>query len=139
MKAFVTGVGGQLGHDIVNELAKRGHQAVGSDIAPVYSGIADGSAVCNAPYVQLDITDAAAVERVLLAEKPEVVIHCAAWTAVDAAEEPENIPKVRAINAQGTQNIATVCKALDCKMIYISLSHNLYSSLVFFLQAFHSF
>ena len=123
MKAFVTGVGGQLGHDIVNELAKRGHQAVGSDIAPVYSGIADGSAVCNAPYVQLDITDAAAVERVLLAEKPEVVIHCAAWTAVDAAEEPENIPKVRAINAQGTQNIATVCKALDCKMIYISTDY----------------
>ena len=123
MKAFVTGVGGQLGHDIVNELAKRGHQAVGSDIAPVYSGIADGSAVCNAPYVQLDITDAAAVERVLLAEKPEVVIHCAAWTAVDAAEETENIPKVRAINARGTQNIATVCKALDSKMIYISTDY----------------
>ena len=123
MKVFVTGVGGQLGHDIVNELAKRGLQPVGSDIAPVYSGIADATAVTTAPYVQLDITDAAAVERVLAEVKPDAVIHCAAWTAVDAAEEEENVPKVRAINAQGTENIARVCKALDCKMVYISTDY----------------
>ena len=123
MKIFVTGVGGQLGHDIVNELAKRGHTPVGSDIAPMYSGIADGTAVTAAPYVQLDITDSVAVERVLRAEKPDAVIHCAAWTAVDAAEEEENIPKVRAINASGTENIARVCKDLDCKMVYISTDY----------------
>ena len=123
MKIFVTGVGGQLGHDIVNELAKRGHDSVGSDIAPVYSGIADGTAVTQAPYVQLDITDSEAVERVLMAEKPDAVIHCAAWTAVDAAEEEENIPKVRAINAAGTENIAKACRELDCKMVYISTDY----------------
>ena len=123
MKIFVTGVGGQLGHDIVNELASRGIEAVGSDIAPGYSGIQDGSAVCSAPYVQMDITDAASVERILLQVKPDGVIHCAAWTAVDLAEEKENIPKVRAINATGTQNIARVCKELDCKMVYISTDY----------------
>ena len=123
MKIFVTGVGGQLGHDIVNELASRGIAAVGSDIAPVYSGIADGSAVTSAPYVQLDITDAAAVTAVLTQVKPDAVIHCAAWTAVDAAEDPENIPKVRAINAAGTKNIAAACKALECKMVYISTDY----------------
>ena len=112
-----------MGHDIVNELAKRGHSPVGSDIAPAYSGIQDGTAVTTAPYAQLDITDAAAVEWVLTAHKPDAVIHCAAWTAVDAAEEEENIPKVRAINAQGTQNIAQVCKKLDCKMVYISTDY----------------
>ena len=123
MKIFVTGVGGQLGHDIVNELASRGIAAVGSDIAPVYSGIADGSAVTSAPYVQLDITDAAAVTAVLAQVKPDAVIHCAAWTEVDAAEDRENIPKVRAINAAGTKNIADACKTLDCKMVYISTDY----------------
>ena len=123
MKVFVTGVGGQLGHDIVNELAARGIQAVGSDIAPVYSGIADGSAVTQAPYVQLDITDAAAVTAALTEIKPDAVIHCAAWTAVDAAEEEENIPKVRAINAAGTKHIADACKTLNCKMVYISTDY----------------
>lgn len=123
MKIFVTGVGGQLGHDIVNELASRGIQAVGSDIAPQYSGIQDGTAVCSAPYVQLDITDGEAVAQVLEQVKPDGVIHCAAWTAVDLAEEAENIPKVRAINATGTQNIADACKKLDCKMVYISTDY----------------
>ena len=123
MKVFVTGVGGQLGHDIVNELHKRGIEAVGSDIAPAYSGIADGSYVTSAPYVQMDITDPLGVERVLLREKPDAVIHCAAWTAVDAAEEPENLAKVRAINAFGTKNIADCCKRLDSKMIYISTDY----------------
>ena len=123
MKVFVTGVGGQLGHDIINELYKRGHEGVGSDIAPVYSGIADGSAVATAPYFPMDITDPASVKKTITAVCPDVVIHCAAWTAVDAAEEAENIPKVRAINAAGTQNIADVCKKLDCKMVYISTDY----------------
>lgn len=123
MKVFVTGVGGQLGHDIINELYKRGHQGIGSDITPQYSGIADGSAVTTAPYYQMDITDSASVANVLQQVKPDVVIHCAAWTAVDLAEEEENICKVRAINAAGTQNIADVCKKLDCKMVYISTDY----------------
>ena len=123
MKILVTGVGGQLGHDVVNELHKRGHLAVGSDIAPTYSGIADGSAVTTAPYYPMDITDKASVQKVLTDAKPDAVIHCAAWTAVDLAEEEENIPKVRAINAGGTQNIADVCKTLDCKMVYISTDY----------------
>ena len=123
MKIFVTGVGGQLGHDLVNELHSRGLEAVGSDIAPTYSGIQDGSFVTAAPYVPLDITDPVAVENVLEQVRPDAVIHCAAWTAVDAAEEEENIPKVRAINAFGTKNIADCCKKLDCKMVYISTDY----------------
>ena len=123
MKVFVTGVGGQLGHDIVNELFSRGIAAVGSDIAPVYSGVQDDSAVTKAPYVQLDITDSKAVTNVLTEIKPDAVIHCAAWTAVDAAEDEENVQKVRLINATGTKNIADVCKVLDCKMIYISTDY----------------
>ena len=123
MKIFVTGVAGQLGHDVMNELIRRGHEGVGSDIAPQYSGIADGSAVTAAPYVPLDITDAAAVEQALTAVKPDAVVHCAAWTAVDMAEDDDKVAKVRAINAGGTANIATVCKALDCKMVYISTDY----------------
>ena len=123
MKVFVTGVGGQLGHDVMNELHKRGYEGVGSDIAPAYSGVADGSAVTTMPYVQLDITDEEAVKAVLTEVKPDVVVHCAAWTAVDMAEDDENVAKVRAINASGTQNIADVCKNLGCKMIYISTDY----------------
>ena len=123
MKIFVTGVAGQLGHDVMNELIRRGHEGVGSDIAPQYSGIADGSAVTAAPYVPLDITDAAAVEQALTAVKPDAVVHCAAWTAVDMAEDDDKVVKVRAINAGGTANIAKVCKALDCKMVYISTDY----------------
>ncbi len=123
MKIFVTGVGGQLGHDVVNELVSRGHVAVGSDIAPEYAGVADGSAVTKAEYRQLDITDASAVEAVLTEVKPDAVIHCAAWTAVDLAEDDDKVAKVRAINAGGTQNIANVCKKLDCKMTYISTDY----------------
>lgn len=107
MKVFVTGVGGQLGHDVINELQRRGHEAVGSDLA-----VGD---------VALDITDAAAVRAVLQREKPEAVIHCAAWTAVDLAEENEE--KVRAINAGGTKNIADVCKDLGSKLLYISTDY----------------
>lgn len=123
MKVFVTGVAGQLGHDVMNELIRRGHTAVGSDLASAYAGIADGSAVTAAPYVPLDITDGAAVQQVLTDAQPDAVIHCAAWTAVDAAEEPENQPKVRAINAGGTAHIAQACRALGCKMMYISTDY----------------
>jgi len=115
MKAFVTGVGGQLGFDVVNELKKRGYEAVGSDI------LDETAADCE--YIKLDITDAQAVEDVISQVKPDVVVHCAAWTAVDAAEDEENQAKVKAINVDGTQNIATVCKKLDCKMIYISTDY----------------
>ena len=123
MKVFVTGVGGQLGHDLMNELAKRGYEGIGSDIAPEYSGIQDGSAVCSMPYVAMDITNAHMVRDVLTQVKPDVVIHCAAWTAVDLAEDEDKQEKVRAINVDGTQNIADVCKELDCKMVYISTDY----------------
>ena len=123
MKVFVTGVAGQLGHDVVNELISRGHQAIGSDLAPQYSGIADGSSVTTCPYVSLDITDKAAVSKALSVLAPDAVVHCAAWTAVDLAEEADKQDKVRAINVDGTQNIADACEALDCKMLYISTDY----------------
>lgn len=123
MKVLVTGVAGQLGHDVVNELAKRGHSAVGSDLAPVYSGIADGSAVTAAPYVSLDITDANAVKAAILSVRPDAVIHCAAWTAVDAAEDEDKQEKVRLVNVKGTRNIADSCKELDIKMLYLSTDY----------------
>ena len=123
MKIFVTGVAGQLGHDVVNELCRRGHTAVGSDIAPEYAGVQDGSAVTKSQYVALDITNSDAVAKTLTEIAPDAVIHCAAWTAVDLAEDEDKVEKVRAINAGGTQNIASVCKALDCKMVYISTDY----------------
>ena len=123
MKILVTGVAGQLGHDVMNELAARGHEGVGSDLAPAYSGIADGSAVTKAAYVPMDITNAAQVREVISAVHPDAVIHCAAWTAVDAAEDADKQAKVQAINVQGTANIAAVCKELDCKMMYISTDY----------------
>ncbi len=123
MKVFVTGVGGQLGHDVMNELHRRGHTCIGSDIAPQYSGIQDGSAVTRLPYMPLDITDSAAVTQVLTGVSPDAVIHCAAWTAVDLAEDEDKQEKVRAINAGGTKNIADVCKTLNCKMVYISTDY----------------
>ena len=123
MRVFVTGVCGQLGHDVINELAGRGHEGIGTDIQPVYSGVADGSAVTAAPYVQMDITDKDAVFRTITGIKPDVVIHCAAWTNVDGAEAPENHAKVHAINAVGTQNIADAAKAVDAKMMYISTDY----------------
>ena len=123
MKILVTGVGGQLGHDIMNELAKRGYEGIGSDIKPEYSGIADESAVVTMPYVQMDITDKEAVARVLMEIKPDAVIHCAAWTAVDLAEDVDKVDRVRAINCGGTQYIADMCKKLDCKMTYISTDY----------------
>lgn len=123
MKIFVTGVAGQLGHDVMNELAKRGYEGIGSDLAPEYTGIQDGSAVTKMPYVSLDITSKNAVEQTLEQIHPDVVIHCAAWTAVDMAEDDDKVEKVRAVNAGGTENIALVCKKLDCKMVYISTDY----------------
>ncbi len=114
MKVFVTGVGGQLGFDVMNELTARGYEAVGSDIL-------DSADFEN--YVKLDITDATAVREALCEIKPDAVVHCAAWTAVDAAEDEENIEKVYSINSAGTENIAKVCKELDCKMVYISTDY----------------
>lgn len=133
MKVFVTGVAGQLGHDVINELTERTNNhagtytCIGSDLAPEYNGAQDGTAVTKAPYVSLDITDEEAVERVLLENAPDVVVHCAAWTAVDLAEDMED--KVRQVNTVGTENIVKAVKKLDtsrpegCKMVYLSTDY----------------
>ncbi len=113
MMVFVTGIGGQLGYDVMNELSRRGIDCVGSDIIERFDD----------KYLQLDITNKSAVEKALSEIKPDAVIHCAAWTAVDAAEDEENKTKVYAVNVSGTRNIAEVCKKLDCKMIYISTDY----------------
>lgn len=123
MKIFVTGVAGQLGHDVMNELEKRGYEGVGSDIAENYSGADDGMAVTSMPYVQLDITNEVAVRKVLSEVRPDVVVHCAAWTAVDLAEDDDKVELVKAINVNGTRYIAEMCKELDCKMVYISTDY----------------
>ena len=123
MKVFVTGVAGQLGHDVMNELAERGFEAVGSDLAPEYSGIQDGTAVTFLPYVSLDITDETAVMAVLGEQRPDAIVHCAAWTAVDAAEDEDKKDRVYEINAGGTEHIARACRLLGCKMIYISTDY----------------
>ena len=123
MKVLVTGVGGQLGHDVMNELAARGYDAIGSDIDLQYSGVADASPVTRMPYIQMDITDAERVANVLGDVKPDAVMHCAAWTAVDLAEEEKNRDRVRAINAEGTRHIAEQCRKLGCKLMYISTDY----------------
>ncbi len=123
MKVFVTGVAGQLGHDVMNELSKRGIEAVGSDLAPEYAGIQDGSAVTKMPYVSLNITDSEAVKNAIHSVHPDAVIHCAAWTAVDAAEDEENREKVMQINVNGTEYIARAAEEIDAKMMYISTDY----------------
>lgn len=123
MKVLVTGVAGQLGHDVMNELAKRGYEGIGSDIAESYNGIQDGTPVVSMPYVQMDITDKASVEKILTEVNADAVIHCAAWTAVDLAEDEDKKDKVHAVNAEGTKNIAEVCKKLDSKMVYTSTDY----------------
>lgn len=115
MKVFVTGVGGQLGHDVINELTSRGYEAIGSDVVDMVSS--------GVPYVALDIIDAKAVERVITEIRPDAVVHCAAWTAVDAAEDADKQEKVKAINVDGTQNIANAAKMVDAKMVYISTDY----------------
>lgn len=116
MKVFVTGVGGQLGYDVMNELHKRGIESIGSDVLPEVTSI-------DAPYYSLDITDQAAVSAMLETLKPDAVIHCAAWTAVDAAEDEDKQETVRKVNVEGTKNIAAECGALDIPMMYISTDY----------------
>ena len=123
MKVFVTGVAGQLGHDVMNELALRGYTGIGTDLAESYSGIQDGSYVTTAEYVSLDITNKDAVMETIKTVNPDVVVHCAAWTAVDLAEDEDKQDKVKAINVDGTQNIADACKKVDAKMVYISTDY----------------
>lgn len=123
MRVFVTGVNGQLGHDVMNELDRRGYEGIGSGTAAAYRGCMDGTPVTKMPYVPLDITDGDGVTRVISALHPDVVIHCAGWTAVDAAEEPANQPLAWEINVAGTQNIATACRQIGCKLVYISTDY----------------
>lgn len=137
MKVFVTGVNGQLGHDVMCELIRRGHVCVGSDLASGYNvgtfSHSNGTSGCmsntgegfgmKASYVSMDITDAEAVDTVITAAAPDAVIHCAAWTAVDLAEEQEHKELVYAVNAYSTRQIAGVCKKLGCKMLYISTDY----------------
>lgn len=123
MKIFVTGVAGQLGHDVMNELASRGYVGVGTDLAKSYNGIQDGSYVTTAEYISLDITNKEAVMNTIKTVNPDVVVHCAAWTAVDLAEDEDKQAKVKAINVDGTQNIADACKEVDAKMVYISTDY----------------
>lgn len=135
MKIFVTGVAGQLGHDVINELSRRSaegkdvFECIGSDLAPQYNGIQDGSAVTGTPYVSLDITDEDAVDQALTQLAPDAVIHCAAWTAVDLAEDDDKKEKVRMVNSVGTENLVKTVKKLDstltggCKMMYISTDY----------------
>lgn len=128
MRVFVTGVAGQLGHDCVIELEKRGHRSIGSDISPVPSYLPPrteplGEETTDPSYVQLDITNEQLVKKTIEELKPDVIIHCAAWTAVDAAEDPANQEKVHKINAEGTAYIAEAAKAVDAKMVYISTDY----------------
>lgn len=123
MRVFVTGVCGQLGHDCIKELIARGHEAIGSDIQTAHAGVEDRTAITTVQYVQLDITDQTAVQKIIGKIHPDAIIHCAAWTAVDAAEDEENRTKVDAINHLGTQYIALAAKAIDAKMIYISTDY----------------
>ncbi len=123
MKVLVTGVGGQLGHDVMNELAKRGHEGIGSDLAETYSGIQDGTAVTTMPYRSMDITDATTVESIFSEIHPDAVVHCAAWTAVDLAEDEDKKDKVEQVNVKGTEEIACACKREGCKLLYLSTDY----------------
>lgn len=117
MKVLVTGVGGQLGYDVMNELAKRGHECIGTDI------LDRERIVLPYAYRQLDITNRDAVDSTLRELSPDAVIHCAAWTAVDAAEEEANKAKVFSINVDGTRFMAKACKDVGAKMMYISTDY----------------
>lgn len=115
MKILVTGVNGQLGHDVVPELIRRGHTVVGSG--------SSATSTCPVDYCRLDITDEAATIDLFAKIRPDAVIHCAAWTNVDAAEDAANIDRVYAVNSKGTENIAKACKLVGCKMLYISTDY----------------
>lgn len=122
MKVFVTGVNGQLGYDVVKELTKRNFEVVGSDITTEYAGLMKDFPT-TAKYIQMDITQKESVSASIKLNNVDVVIHCAAWTAVDLAESEEYKEKVFAINVEGTKNIANVCKEIDAKMVYISTDY----------------
>lgn len=131
-KVFVTGVCGQLGHDVANELLRRGYDVIGSDIKSEKEFAATDCMTLNRckreacgsfRYVPLDICSSDDTRRELQAAGPDAVVHCAAWTAVDAAEDAEVRDKVYAVNVTGTGNIAEACKDLDCKMVYISTDY----------------
>ena len=123
MKVFVTGVNGQLGHDVVNELSSRKIDVIGSDITPSYSGILDGTPIESAQYLQLDITNPDDVYITLSKASPDVVIHCAAWTAVDLAEDANCIEKVHLVNSTGTENIAKACAKINSSILYLSTDY----------------
>ncbi len=123
LRVLVTGAAGQLGHDVINELDRRGHVVIGTDLAESYSGAQDGSFATEAPYISLDLTNQKAVNRVMRLVRPTVVVHCAAWTAVDKAEEPELFDKVMEINGTATRYIAEAAKKTGSKMIYISTDY----------------
>lgn len=120
MKVFVTGINGQVGYEVANILAARGHCACGSGRSEQYRGLKLDERV---KYVPLDIADRSAVEAVIGEFRPDAVIHCAAWTAVDAAESPENLEAVRAVNVRGTENLAKACNACGAKMLYLSTDY----------------
>ena len=127
MLAFVTGACGQLGHDVVEEMESRGYDVVASDILfrdkAEYDDNEEAADSSKAYYVQLDITDKETVDRIVQIFKPDVIFHCAAWTAVDAAESEDNKAKVYAINVIGTKNLAEAAKTVDAKVIYISTDY----------------
>lgn len=123
MKVLVTGVAGQLGYDVVNELSGRGYEVVGSDLATEYAGTNADYILPKMTYVSMDITDGVAVDNIISELAPDAVIHCAAWTAVDLAEDEDKKEIVHRVNAVGTENIAKACKKLDAKMIYISTDY----------------
>ncbi len=123
MKFFITGACGQLGHMLVSELKRRKYDVTASDLQDLNEESLKDAGLENIPYVRLDITNLNETEEVLRKIMPDHLIHCAAWTAVDAAEEPENIEKVRAINVNGTENLAKACKEIGCVMTYISTDY----------------
>lgn len=123
MKVLVTGVAGQLGYDVVNELANRGYEIVGSDLADGYAGINAESVMSKMTYISMDITDNTSVDNIISNVAPDAVIHCAAWTAVDLAEDEDKKEMVYKVNAVGTKNIAVACKKINSKMMYISTDY----------------
>ena len=123
MIVFVTGMNGQLGHDVMNELTERGHEGYGSDIVSEYRNIHDGTLASTRPYIKLDVTNSKMTNKIISTINPDAVIHCAAWTEVDLAEDEDKIDLVRRVNVIGTQNVADVCKKQGCKMVYLSTDY----------------
>ena len=114
MKVLVTGTSGQLGYDVMEELARRGYEGVGADRSETEAEF---------EHVVLDITDKERVLKVVQELEPDAIVHCAAWTNVDGAEDPENLDKVRTVNVEGTRNLAEAAKKVDAKFVYISTDY----------------